>query len=132
MHSKRPGIHGTPSRQDLDLVLGAAQHLDIAEYQVFALAHRNWFGDLDPVAVERAFTAYLVGKVVPVWVRHFARLTLRRGVPPQALADAVAPPTPSPRQGVIAGGLVLGAVVLVVALAAAGNPPEGCFFPPCY
>ena len=29
-------------------------------------------------------------------------------------------------------GLVLGVVALVVALAAAGNPPEGCFFPPCY
>ncbi len=113
-------------------MLRAAQNLDIPEYDVFALAYRNWFGGPDPVAVDRAFAAYLLRKVVPAWVRHYARRTLTQGMPPHERAAGRVPPAPAPRQGVIAGGLVLGVVALVIVLAAAGSPPEGCFFPPCY
>ncbi len=132
MRRKRSGQPGIRDSQDLDLVLRAAQNLDIPEYDVFALAYRNWFGGTDPVAVDRAFAAYLLRKVVPAWVRHYARRTLTQGMPPHERAAGLAPPAPAPRQGVIAGGLVLGVVALVIALAAAGSPPEGCFFPPCY
>ena len=128
MRRKRSGHPGSRDRPDRDLVPRAAQHLDIAEYDVFALAHRNWFGGADPAAVDRAFAAYLRGQGVPAWVRHHARRTLAPGRPPRAPGRA----PPAPRQGVIAGGLVLGAVALVIALAAAGSPPEGCLFPPCY
>lgn len=132
MRGKRSGQPGIRDSQDLDLVLRAAQNLDIPEYDVFTLAYRNWFGGTDPVAVDRAFAAYLLRKVVPAWVRHYARRTLTQGAPPHELAAGLAPPAPAPRQGVIAGGLVLGVVALVIALAATGSPPEGCFFPPCY
>ncbi|MCE2475286.1 MAG: hypothetical protein J4F47_06855 [Alphaproteobacteria bacterium] len=134
MHRKRSGHPGIRDSRDLDLVLRAAQNLDIPEYDVFTLAYRNWFGGTDPVAVDRAFAAYLLRKVVPAWVRHYARRTLTQGMSPHEIAVGLAPPgpAPTPRQGVIAGGLVLGAVALVIALAAAGSPPEGCFFPPCY
>jgi hypothetical protein len=132
MRRKRSGHPGIRDSQDLDLVLRAAQNLDIPEYDVFTLAYRNWFGGTDPVAVDRAFAAYLLRKVVPAWVRHYARRTLTQGMSPHEFAAELMPPAPAPCQGVIAGGLVLGAVALVIALAAAGSPPEGCFFPPCY
>lgn len=132
MRRSRSGRPSNCSGQDLDLVLHAAQHLDIPEYCVFTLAYRNWFGGTNPAAVDRAFAGYLVGKVVPAWVRHYARRALTHGVTSHEFAAEVTPPAPAPRQGVIAGGLVLGGVALVIALAAAGSPPEGCFFPPCY
>ena len=108
-------------------MIGAAQRLDISEYRVFLLAHRDWFGEPGLMTVEQAFTAYLTRRVVPVWVRHFVRRTLTESGRP-AGTDR----TPAARQGIVAGGLVLGAVALVVVLAVTGNPPEGCLFPPCY
>ena len=56
----------------------AAAHLEIKEFDLFALAHRWWFGRRpDPRMLERVFAAYMFAGVVPPWARQFARETLR-------------------------------------------------------
>ena len=119
-------------RQDLDLVLGAAAQLDTAEYNLFLHAYRNWFDAMDSAAVDRAFAVYMFRGVTPVWVRHYVRQVLTTGSLATALRRETRPPAPARSQGLMAAGLVLASVALVICLAAAGSPPEGCFFPPCY
>lgn len=56
----------------------AAAALDIKEFDLFALAHRWWFGrPLDRQALERVFAAYMFAGAVPPWARHYAREVLR-------------------------------------------------------
>ncbi len=60
------------------LVLDAANRLQIKEFDLFDLAHRWWFGRrAKPEALERVFVTYMFARVVPPWVRHFAREILR-------------------------------------------------------
>ncbi len=59
-------------------VLEAAAALEIKEFDLFALAHRWWFGrPLDRQALERVFAAYMFAGAVPPWARHYAREILR-------------------------------------------------------
>ncbi len=59
-------------------VLEAAGTLEVKEFDLFALAHRWWFGrPLDRQALERVFAAYMFAGVVPPWARHYAREVLR-------------------------------------------------------
>ncbi len=56
----------------------AAAALEVKEFDLFARAHRWWFGRrLDQQALERVFANYMFGGVVPPWARHYAREVLR-------------------------------------------------------
>ncbi len=56
----------------------AAAALEVKEFDLFARAHRWWFGRrLDQQALERVFANYMFGGVVPPWARHYAREILR-------------------------------------------------------
>jgi len=87
-----------------DAVLEAAAKLDIGEFELFALAHRWWFGRrADTSTLERAFAAYMFQCETPPWARHFAREVLRQAragaLDRRALGlDAMAPPS-APRHG---------------------------------
>lgn len=51
---------------------------EVREFDLFALAHRWWFGRrLDRQALERVFAAYMFAGAVPPWARHYAREILR-------------------------------------------------------
>lgn len=132
MHRKPTVRAGIADGEEFDLVLRAAAHLDTPEYNLFEQAYRNWFDALDPAAIDRAFAAYMVRGVIPAWVRHYARETLTTGSLAAALRRETHRPAPARSEGLVAAGLVLASVVLVICLAVAGNPPEGCLFPPCY
>ena len=59
-------------------VLEAAAALEVKEFDLFALAHRWWFGrGADARVLERVFAAYMFGGAVPPWARHYAREILR-------------------------------------------------------
>ncbi len=52
---------------------------EVREFDLFALAHRWWFGRrLDRQALERVFAAYMFAGAVPPWARHYAREILRK------------------------------------------------------
>ncbi len=56
----------------------AAAALDVKEFDLFALAHRWWFGrGADARVLERVFAAYMFAGAVPPWARHYAREILR-------------------------------------------------------
>jgi hypothetical protein len=67
-----------PSAAGAGPVPEAAAALDVREFDLFALAHRWWFGrGLDRQALERVFAAYMFAGAVPPWARHYAREVLR-------------------------------------------------------
>ncbi len=56
----------------------AAAALEVKEFDLFALAHRWWFGrGADAQVLERVFAAYMFAGAVPPWARHYAREILR-------------------------------------------------------
>ena len=60
--------------EDVRLVIDAAAHLRIGEFDLFRLAWQRWSGrDADEKALERTFVAYMFHHVVPSWARQFAR-----------------------------------------------------------
>lgn len=129
-------------RPDVQAVLDAAALLDITEYDVFHLAYARWHGDrADEGTMEPFFVAYMFHDVVPLWVRHFARLvqdlasmgTLDR----TALGVDLLPHTQRMvRTGVryFVGIVTALLTLLVLAQFAAQFIDLGarCFFPPCY
>jgi len=131
-----------PLPPDVASVLRAAAILDVPEYELFRLAWRHWHGEEAATAVlERHFAAYMFHRVVPPWVRHFARRVEERWragtLDPQALGVLRRRGSRAMvRRGAryaVAAGLVLG-VVVVLAQAAAQlmQLGERCLFPPCY
>lgn len=59
---------------DVRLVLDAANHLRISEFDLFRLAWERWTGEAaDEERLEPIFAAYMFRHVVPPWARHFAR-----------------------------------------------------------
>ncbi len=72
------------ARRDRDTDWGAgpipeaAAALEVKEFDLFALAHRWWFGrGADARVLERVFAAYMFARAVPPWARHYAREVLR-------------------------------------------------------
>jgi hypothetical protein len=127
---------------DVLAVANAAALLDITEFELFRLAHLDWFGRaVSDKTIEGYFIPYMFRGVVPFWVRNFTRLIVRLdgagdldrerlGVPRRAWSRAMA------RRGTIY--LLLIALALVVLYVAANDPavlaklPKGCMLPPCY
>jgi len=127
---------------DVEAVLDAAAILDITEYDLFDLAYDRWHGERAEEAVlERFFVAYMFNDVVPIWVRHFARLVQRlnsRGeLDRRALGVRHNASTP---EGVnrglrfgVALVLIMGTLfVLAQTAAELMNLASRCSFPPCY
>ena len=62
---------------DVQAVLDAAWALRVAEFDLFRLAFRRWFGQAEEEkALERVFVGYMFHQRVPPWVRHFCRQVL--------------------------------------------------------
>jgi len=59
---------------DCNLVVSAAQLLDISEYEFFMRAYREWYREApDERRIEAQFAAFMFADVVPCWVRDYAR-----------------------------------------------------------
>ena len=129
-------------RPDIHSVLDAAAILDITEYELFRLAYERWHGQqVDENALEPFFVAYMFNDIVPLWVRYFSRLVLRRNR--QGTLDAkelgvdsrLRTPQMVSRGTRFAVTLVTVLATLVVLAEAAAklmNLGERCMFPPCY
>ena len=102
-------------------ILEAAALLEVKEFDLFAHAHRWWFGRrLDRKALERVFAAYMFGGVVPPWARHYAREVLRElgsGAPDLARFGFERPPE-RPRPPPLGQRIVAAAVVVVALIVA--------------
>ncbi len=99
-------------------ILEAAAALEVKEFDLFALAHRWWFGRrLDPQVLERVFAAYMFAGAVPPWARHYAREILRelRSDAPDLARFGFERPRRSPRP-TRHGRLIVAATVVVFAL----------------
>ena len=52
----------------------AANLLQIGEFQLLQLAHKEWFGiDIPEARVDEVFARYMVSEDTPHWARHYAR-----------------------------------------------------------
>ncbi len=59
-------------------IVAACNCLDVGEYQLFELAHRDWYGEETNVKnLVRCFANYLNGHQAPFWVYHYARKILK-------------------------------------------------------
>ncbi|MEE9210899.1 MAG: hypothetical protein V3U23_10660 [Kiloniellales bacterium] len=111
----------------------AAAAIEIKAFDLFALAHRWWFGRrLDRERLERVFAAYMFGGVVPPWARHYAREVLRElgsGAPDLTRFGFERPresPRP-PRRGrrIVAATAVVFALLFALILGTVADPDRG-------
>jgi len=66
--------HEELAMKDRLIVIAAANHLQVGEFQLLQLAYREWFDhDLPEALVAKLFTSYMVHHEVPHWARHYAR-----------------------------------------------------------
>jgi hypothetical protein len=145
----RPGVEARravdldkPIDPNVQSVLNAAALLDVTEFDLFRLAYSRWHGEAaSERIIEPFFVAYMFNEVVPLWVRHFARLVERLGR--IGRLDRVAlgvQNLPRTRQMVSRGmrfiaTIVIALSVTIVLAEVAGRImklSERCFFPPCY
>ena len=113
-------------------VLEAAAALEVKEFDLFALAHRWWFGrGADARVLERVFAAYMFAGAVPPWARHYAREILRelRSAAPDLTRFGLERPRASahpPRQArhILAAACVVFAMLYAL-IPAAVSDPEG-------
>ncbi len=110
-------------------ILEAAALLEVKEFDLFALAHRWWFGRrMNPDRLERVFAAYMFGGAVPPWVRHYAREILRecRSGSPDLARFGLARPRPEapPRHGrlIVAATLAVFFVLYILILQTVAEP----------
>lgn len=127
---------------DIDSVLNATALLDITEWDFFNLAYNRWHGEpaKDDI-MEPIFAAYMFNDVVPLWVRHFARLverlyrrgTLdRRELGVDRLPSSSQMVTRGMRYTVMVTAIIVMLIVLAEFAAQFTNLGERCMFPPCY
>ncbi|MCH8002537.1 MAG: hypothetical protein IIA34_12870 [Proteobacteria bacterium] len=111
-------------------VLEAAAALEVKEFDLFALAHRWWFGrGADARALERVFAAYMFAGAVPPWARHYAREILRelRSAAPDLTRLGLERPRAQgrpPRQArhILAAALVVFAMLYALVPATVSDP----------
>lgn len=128
--------------KDVESVLKASALLDITEYELFQLAYARWHGGMaDRATLEPFFVHYMFDLVVPLWVRHFARLVeelWRRGrLDREALGVARLPNTTEMvrngvRYSVIIGIVLVSIIVFAEFTAQFMKLGDRCLFPPCY
>lgn len=127
---------------DIDSVLNATALLDITEWDFFNLAYNRWHGEPAKDGImEPIFAAYMFNDVVPLWVRHFARLverlyrrgTLdRRELGVDRLPSSSQMVTRGMRYTVMVTAIIVMLIVLAEFAAQFTNLGERCMFPPCY
>ncbi len=114
-------------------ILEAAAVLEVKEFDLFALAHRWWFGRrLDRERLERVFAAYMFAGAVPPWARHYAREILRelRSAAPDLTrlgverprAQARLPRPPRQARHIVAAAFVVFAILCALALETVSDP----------
>jgi hypothetical protein len=111
-------------------ILEAAALLEVKEFDLFALAHRWWFGRrLERERLERVFANYMFGGGVPPWARHYAREILRElgsGAPNLARLGLERPRAQArpPRHGrlIVAATLVMFALFYALLLESVADP----------
>lgn len=129
-----------------NIVAQAANRLGVGEFQIFQLAHADWFGtEVDARRLEPTFFRYLMYDQTDPWVRHFARRIIElddRGALEIDSAhyhryDAKSMRPLSRRKGLLT--ILAVAVFVIVFFSSAimvlhGVIPEsvGCLFPPCH
>ncbi|MBC8338033.1 MAG: hypothetical protein ISR51_00885 [Rhodospirillales bacterium] len=60
--------------RERQVVIEAANQLQVGEFQLLQLAYREWYGkDLPEAQVAKLFTDYMLRSDVPHWARHYAR-----------------------------------------------------------
>ena len=131
---------------DQNVVAQAANLLGVGEFQLFQLAHADWFGtEAETKSLEPIFFRYLMHNQTNPWVRHFARRiiylansgTLEANSEYYHRYDAKSMHPHSRRSGVFT---ILGVIVFFVVflglsmLLLHGRIPESlsCLFPPCH
>lgn len=132
----------TELRADERSVLEATALLDITEWELFHLAYRRWHGhSVNDAMMEPIFVAYMFRRVVPLWVRHFARLVEqlsargeldrnRLGV--NYLPGSRQMVSRGMRYSVTIGLLIIALVVFAEFMSQFLQLGERCMFPPCY
>ncbi len=114
-----------------DPILEAAALLEVQEFDLFARAHRWWFGrPLDRERLERVFAAYMFAGVVPPWARHYAREVLRElgsDAPDLARFGFERPRPRAPRHGrlIVAAAVVVFALLIALMLGTGADPRRG-------
>ncbi len=128
-----------------NIVAQAANRLGVGEFQLFQLAHADWFGtEADPKQLEPVFFRYLMNDQTDPWVRHYARRIVdldERGVLDTEGAhyhryDARSMRPLSRVSGVLRFAAVILFVIVffgvsIAALNGVIEEPLGCLFPPC-
>ncbi len=115
----------------------AAAALEVKEFDLFALAHRWWFGrGADPPVLERVFAAYMFAGAVPPWARHYAREVLRElrsGAPDLARLGLERPRASArpPRQArhILAAAFVVFVILCALVLETVFGPERGATAP---
>ena len=128
-----------------NIVAQAANRLGVGEFQVFQLAHADWFGaEADAKELEPVFFRYLLHDQTDPWVRHYARRIVDlddRGALDTDNAhyhryDARSMRPLSRVSGLLRFLAVVGFVIVffgvaIVAMRGVIPEPFGCLFPPC-
>ncbi|MCG8561482.1 MAG: hypothetical protein MI824_16910 [Hyphomicrobiales bacterium] len=125
---------------DVWSVLRTASVLNVGEFRVFQLAHKEWYAEeADEKTIERFFTQYMFNEIVPLWVRHFCQKVLRledEGMLDPAALGIVSPQQASREQkwrGVEATFWIFGSLLILIFIAeiASRISELACRFPPC-
>ena len=111
---------------------------EVREFDLFALAHRWWFGrGADAQVLERVFAAYMFAGAVPPWARHYAREILRelRSGEPDLTRFGLQPPRAQerpPRQArfIVAATVVVFALFYALILETAADRERWATAPP--
>ena len=128
-----------------NVVAQAANRLGVGEFQIFQLAHADWFGtEADTQWLEPVFFRYLMNDQTDSWVRHYARRIVElddRGVLDHDNAryhryDARSMRPLSRASGVLRFSAVVLFIIIffsvaITALDGIIPEPLDCLFPPC-
>lgn len=126
---------------DVQGVLDTSAVLEITEFEVFRIAHREWFGqEVGDADIEPYFTRYMFQEQVPFWVRHFTHhvtelekrgvLDPRQfGIQPRRYSASMAA---RGMRYLIIIVMVVATLVIVAQVTARLWRGGSCFLPPCY
>lgn len=124
---------------DVWSVLRTASVLNVGEFRVFQLAHKEWYAEeADEKTIERFFTQYMFNEIVPLWVRHFCQKILKQDEEGtlELAAFGLLPDAPTMERrwrGIEAIFWIFGLLTafIVVAELASRASDISCIFPPC-
>ena len=123
--------------EDVQATLDVSALLGVAEFRMFHIAYRQWYGhDAEEATIERYFIPYMFHDRVPPWVRHFTQrvkqldLAGKLDLAEFGIVRRAATAQQIHRGRAFALGLFTVLVTLVLLAELAGR--NSCLFPPCY